>query len=303
MNGGQVSQLVIVDDLDDPRLSDFRMLRDVSLRTSLEAEHGLFIAEGEKVISRALDAGYATRSFLLARRWIPGLADRIEASQAPCYVMSEDQIERVTGFHVHRGALASMHRPAPRAVSEVLAEARGVGARSEAADRAAASCSEAPEQSSPASRSSRSRIVVLEGLVDHGNVGSAFRNAAALGVDAVLVTPTCADPLYRRAIKTSMGNVFKVPWTRTGETLQTLDLLRAHGYTTVALTLSEDAITLDELVERGPRALALIFGTEGAGVDPWTARQADLRVRIPMEAGVDSLNVAAATAVTFYATR
>ncbi len=143
----------------------------------------------------------------------------------------------------------------------------------------------------------------MEGLVDHGNVGSAFRNAAALGVDAVLVTPTCADPLYRRAIKTSMGNVFNVPWTRSGKMPETLDLLRAHGYTTVALTLSENAISLDELVERDLSALALVFGTEGAGVDPRTARQVDLRVRIPMEPGVDSLNVASATAVTFYATR
>lgn len=149
----------------------------------------------------------------------------------------------------------------------------------------------------------RSRVAILEGLVDHANVGSAFRNAAALGVDAVLVTPTCADPLYRRAIKTSMGNVFNVPWTRTGKMPETFDLLRSHGYTTAALTLSEDTISLDELVERDLPALALIFGTEGAGVDPRTARQADLRVRIPTMGGVDSLNVAASSAVAFYATR
>jgi tRNA G18 (ribose-2'-O)-methylase SpoU len=284
--GRGVADLVEISDPDDPRLADYRDLRDVALRKNLEAEHGLFLAEGEKVVRRAVEAGYDARSFLMAPRWLEGLDDVLSRSDGPCYVLAEALIEQVTGFHVHRGALASLRRNPLPSLDDVLAGARSVPALEPAAGTAR-----------------RSRIVVLEGLVDHSNVGSAFRNAAALGVDAVLVTQTCADPLYRRAIKTSMGNVFNVPWTRVGTMPATLDLLRAHGYTTVALTLSDDALTLDGLVERDLPALALIFGTEGAGVDPRTARQADLRVRIPMEPGVDSLNVAAATAVVFYATR
>jgi tRNA G18 (ribose-2'-O)-methylase SpoU len=284
-----VADLVEVSDPADPRLADYRDLRDVQLRKNLEAEHGLFLAEGEKVVRRAILAGYPARSFLMAPRWLDGLADVLEASEAPCYVVSEELAEQVTGFHVHRGALASLHRRPLPGVEEVLAGARRGN--------------HAGSSGLPESPPTRPRVAVLENLVDHANVGSAFRNAAALGVDAVLVTPACADPLYRRAIKTSMGNVFHVPWTRTQRMTDTLDALRAHGYTTVALTLSEDSITLDELVERDLPALAMVFGTEGAGVDPRTAGQVDVRVRIPMEAGVDSLNVAAATAVAFYATR
>lgn len=265
--------LIEVSDPDDPRLGDYVRLRETSLRRSLESERGLFIAEGEKVIRRAVEAGHVPRSFLLAPRWLASLDDVVAAHpDVDVYVVDEALAESVTGFHVHRGALASVHRAALPSVEQVV-------------------------------QAARSRIAILEGLVDHANVGSAFRNAAALGVDAVLVTPTCADPLYRRAIKTSMGNVFNVPWTRTDRMPQTLDLLSEHGWTTAALTLSDDAITLDDLVGRDLGALAMIFGTEGAGVDPRTARQVDLRVRIPMEAGVDSLNVAAATAVAFYATR
>lgn len=286
-----VARLITVDDPEDPRLADYVRLRDMQLRKHLESAEGLFIAEGEKVVRRAVEAGYRVRSLLLAPRWLAGLKDVLEsAGDVPCYVMSEAATERLTGFHVHRGALASLHRRPLPTPQEVIARANG------------SRCS-APGRRLDRPGTSRSRIAVMEGLVDHGNVGSAFRNAAALGVDAVLVTPTCADPLYRRAIKTSMGNVFNVPWTRSGKMPETLDLLRARGYTTVALTLSENAISLDELVERDLSALALVFGTEGAGVDPRTARQVDLRVRIPMEPGVDSLNVASATAVTFYATR
>lgn len=270
--------LIEITEPDDDRLSDYVRLRETSLRRSLESERGLFIAEGEKVIRRAVEAGHRPRSLLLAPRWLPSLADVIAAHpDVPVYVVDEVLAESVTGFHVHRGALASVHRAAQPTVEEVLEQCR--------------------------TRTGSARIAILEGLVDHANVGSAFRNAAALGVDAVLVTSTCADPLYRRAIKTSMGHVFNLPWTRLDSMPQTLDLLRAQGYTTVALTLTEDAITLDELVGRDLGSLALVFGTEGAGVDPRTARQVDLQVTIPMEHGVDSLNVAAATAVTFHATR
>lgn len=295
-----------VDDADDPRLADYVRLREASLRRHLESAEGLFIAEGEKVIRRALGAGFRPRSFLLAERWLPPLADVLTAHpQTPVYVVSEALAERVTGFHVHRGALASLHRETRYRTEDLLGGQPRLVVLQDTVDQTEVGCSNMRDGSSSQGTTvrRRSRIAVLEGLVDHGNVGSAFRNAAALGVDAVLVTPTCADPLYRRAIKTSMGNVFNVPWARTGTMPETLDLLRTHGYTTVAFTLSEDAVTLDELVERDLPALALIFGTEGAGVDLRTARQADVRVRIPMEPGVDSLNVAAATAVAFYATR
>ncbi len=285
---------VAVADAADPRLADYVSLRDTSLRKALESEHGLFIAEGEKVIRRAIEAGHAPRSFLLAERWIPGLADVLARHpDAPVYVVTEALAEDVTGFHVHRGALASLHRMPPPSMVELLRACRP--------DAGGGDARRQPSATSEGRR--RSRIAVLEDLVDHANVGSAFRNAAALGVDAVLVTPGCADPLYRRAIKTSMGNVFNVPWTRGPTMPAMLEALTGHGYTTVAFTLSEDSITLDDLVDRNLPALAMVFGTEGAGVDPRTARQVDLRVRIPMEDGVDSLNVAAASAVAFYTTR
>ena len=260
--------LVEIASADDARLADYRDLRDVQLRLSLEARDGLFIAEGEKVVRRALAGGFRPRSLLLAPKWL----DRLDLADvdAPCFVMPERTIEDVTGFHVHRGALASFERLPHRPADELLAGAR--------------------------------RVAVLEGLVDHANVGAAFRNAAALGIDAVIVTAESADPLYRRAIKTSMGNVFNVPWTRTRGMEDTLDALRRHGIVPIAFTLTDDAITLDDLVALHLPRTALIFGTEGAGVHPKTAVAVDHRVRIPMSAGVDSLNVAASTAVAFYAT-
>lgn len=262
-----------IDDPRDPRLGDYRDLRDVQLRQSLEAEHGLFLAEGEKVVRRAIAAGYGARSFLMAPRWLETLDDVLEQSEAPCYVMPEADVEQVTGFHVHRGALASLTRRPLPTVEELL--------RGPATVR---------------------RIAVLEDLVDHANVGSVFRNAAALGIDAVVVTDRCADPLYRRAIKTSMGNVFRVPWTRARGMEDVLAALRRHDFTSVAMTLAEDSIDLDDLVALNLPRLAFVFGTEGAGVHPKTAEQVDHRVRIPMEPGVDSLNVSAAAAVAFYAT-
>lgn len=265
-----MAQFIDVADSSDPRLAEFRDLRDMELRKSIEAEYGLFLAEGHKVVRRAVQAGHSVRSFLMAPRWIETLADVLESTDAPCYVLSEADIERITGFHVHRGAIASLTRSPLPSVSDLLADAR--------------------------------RVAILEDLVDHGNIGSAFRNAAALGIDAVLVTPQCSDPLYRRAIKTSMGNVFNVPWTRVGMP-DALAALSSHGFTTTALTLSEDSISLDDLVAMQHQKLAFVFGTEGAGVDPRTATQVDFRVKIPMAGDVDSLNVAAATAVTFYAAR
>lgn len=262
-------QLVEISSADDPRLADYRDLRDVELRKALEAEHGLFLAEGEKVVRRAVEAGYDARSFLMAPRWLDGLADVLDRSEAPCYVIDEALAEEVTGFHVHRGALASLgRRPLPE-VDDVLAGARSV--------------------------------LVLEDLVDHTNVGAILRSGAALGFDAVLLAPRCADPLYRRAIKVAMGAVFSLPWTRLPDWYDALPHLSAQGFTTVALTLAPDAVPIEEAVA-GVDKVALVLGSEGHGLSPRWEQSADRRAIIPMSAGIDSLNVAAATAVACYVT-
>lgn len=260
-------QLVEVTDADDPRLADYRDLRDVQLRQQVETEHGLFLAEGEKVVRRAVEAGFTPRSFLMAPRWLEGLDDVLSRSDAPVYVVSEALAEEVTGFHVHRGALASLHRRPLPAVEDVLAGARSV--------------------------------LVLEEIVDHTNVGAIFRSGAALGFDAVLVAPRCADPLYRRSIKVGMGAVFTTPWTRLPDWYDALPALSAAGFTTIALTLADDAVPIEAAVT-GVDRLALVLGSEGHGLSPRWEQAADRRAIIPMAAGIDSLNVAAATAVACY---
>lgn len=268
-----MARLIEVDDAGDERLADYLSLRDVELRKSLEAEHGFFVAEGEKVVRRAVAAGYSVRSFLMTRRWLAGLSHELgQAGDAPCYVVDEAVAEQVTGFHVHRGALAALHRRPLPPVEEVISGA--------------------------------ARIVVLEDIVDHTNVGAIFRCAAALGVDAVLLSPRCADPLYRRSIKVAMGAVFSVPWTRLPTWYDALPALGGSGFTSVALTPAPDAVPLDELAGRlDGRKLCLVVGSEGAGLSGRWLASADLRAAIPMANGVDSLNVAAAAAIAFYATR
>lgn len=258
-----------ISDPADPRLADYRDLRDVELRKHLEAEHGLFLAEGEKVVRRAVEAGFRPRSFLMAPRWLDGLVDVLGATDAPCYVVSEQLAEDVTGFHVHRGALASLERRPPPPVDEVLDGARSV--------------------------------MVLEDIVDHTNVGAIFRSAAAFGFDAVLLAPRCADPLYRRSIKVAMGAVFSTPWTRLADWYDALPSLAARGFTTVALTLSSDASPVEEAVD-GVDRIALVLGSEGHGLSTRWEHAADRRAIIPMRAGIDSLNVAAASAVACYVT-
>jgi tRNA G18 (ribose-2'-O)-methylase SpoU len=262
-----VAELTEVSDPDDPRLADYRDLRDVQLRTNLEAEHGLFLAEGEKVVRRAVEAGFAARSFLMAARWLDGLADVLAASDAPCYVVSEALAEQVTGFHVHRGALASLARRPLPGVDEVLTGAR--------------------------------HVLVLEEVVDHTNVGAIFRCGAAFGFDALLLAPRCADPLYRRSIKVGMGAVFSTPWTRVPDWYAALPDLSARGFTTVALTLADDALPIEHAVA-GLDRVALVLGSEGHGLSPRWEASADRRAVIPMRAGIDSLNVAAAAAVACY---
>ncbi len=264
-----MAALIEVSDPDDPRLADYRDLRDVELRKHLEAEHGLFLAEGEKVVRRAVEAGFPARSFLMAPRWLDGLSDVLDRSDAPCFVVTEELAEEVTGFHVHRGALASLERRPLPSVSSVLAGARSV--------------------------------VVLEDVVDHTNVGAIFRSAAALGVDAVLLSPRCADPLYRRSVKVAMGAVFTVPYARLESWYDAPQELSREGFTTVALTPAADAVEIEDAV-RGLDKVALLMGSEGPGLSRRWMETADVRAVIPMAPGIDSLNVAAATAVACYVT-
>jgi tRNA G18 (ribose-2'-O)-methylase SpoU len=269
-----VTAPLTVDDPDDPRLHDYTALTDVALRRRREPAEGMFVAEGEKVIRRALQAGCVMRSMLLTQKWAGVMADVVATSGAPVYLVSPATAERVTGYHVHRGALAAMARPPLADPRALLAGARG------------------PH-----------RVAVFEDIVDHANIGAAFRNAAALGVDCVLISPRCADPLYRRAVKVSMGAVFQVPWTRCARWPQDLDVLREAGWTTAAFCLGDGAVPLDELAADRPERLALLFGTEGDGLSAGALAAADRRVTIPMAGDVDSLNVAAASAVAFWATR
>jgi tRNA G18 (ribose-2'-O)-methylase SpoU len=256
---------------DDPRLADYTRLTDIGLRTHLEAEQGLFMAEGTKVITRAVAAGYAVRSVLLAESRLADLpALGLEDSDAPVYLVPDEVAERLTGYRVHRGALASLNRKPLPTVTAAIKDAE--------------------------------RIVVLEDLVDHGNVGAIFRCAAALGVHAVLLSPRCADPLYRRSVKVSMGAVFAIPYARMTEWFDGLAELKNSGFQVLALTPDERATPIDKALAEGGRRVALLLGTEGDGLSARWLREADEPVRIPMHpaarsAGVDSLNVVAAAAI------
>jgi tRNA G18 (ribose-2'-O)-methylase SpoU len=260
-----------ITDAADPRLADYVRLRDASLRRHLESEHGLFIAEGAKVIRRAIDAGYRPRSFLLAERWLESLCDVLAGwPGVPLYVVTEDLAEQVTGFHVHRGALASLHREQRYSVEELLA---------------------------------LQRLVVLEDIVDHTNVGAILRNAAGLGWGGALLSPRAADPLYRRSIKVSMGAVFSLPWARLEDWRGAPEMLAAAGFRTVALTLTPEALDLSQVAAEinSETRVAVMLGTEGAGLSKHWSDGAAIRARIPMFAGIDSLNVAAAAAIACYA--
>ncbi|MFG3139701.1 TrmH family RNA methyltransferase [Streptomyces sp. NPDC048211] len=295
-----MADLITVDDPDDPRLSDYIGLTDVELRRRREPAEGLFIAEGEKVIRRARHAGYEMRSMLLSAKWVDLMRDVIDEVPAPVYAVSPELAERVTGYHVHRGALASMQRKPLPTADELLRTIRGAGAAETADDRTDTG---ATSSAGPRERAGQCRIAIFEDIVDHANLGAAFRNAAALGVDAVFLTPRCADPLYRRAVKVSMGAVLAVPYARFESWPRDAEVIRKDGFVLAALAISASSITLDELAGRGHERLALMLGTEGEGLSAGALLAADEHVRIPMDAGVDSLNVAAASAVAFYATR
>jgi tRNA G18 (ribose-2'-O)-methylase SpoU len=262
---GTVRRVAELDD--DARLGDYVGLTDLALRSRREPAEGLFIAEGDKVIRRALDAGYPMRSMLLEEKWLPAMADVVERVDVPVFVADLALLERVTGFTVHRGALAAMARlPEPDAL-ELASKAR--------------------------------RLVILEEVNNHTNIGAIVRCAAGLGVDAVLLDPRCADPLYRRAVKVSMGAVFAVPWARLAPWPDALLDVRALGFDLLALTPDPAATSIADLA--AGEKVALLLGAEGAGLSAPVLSAADQRVRIPMSAGVDSLNVAAAAAVAFYA--
>jgi len=272
---GSVLRTVEVGSADDPKLADYTRLTDGGLRTHLEAEHGLFIAEGTKVITRAVAAGFPLRSMLLARGRLADLdaLNAVTDAVVPVYVVPDEVAEKVTGYRVHRGALASLGRRPLPAVGEVIAAAR--------------------------------RVVVLEDLVDHANVGAIFRCAAALGVDAVVLSPRCADPLYRRAVKVSMGAVFAVPYARMTGWFDGLAELKSAGFRVLALTPDDGAAPIGAAltgIGLGADRVALLLGTEGDGLSARWLDEADEAVRIPMNpaaraAGVDSLNVVAAAAI------
>ena len=267
--------IVEITDFHAPELDPYARLTQHQLRCRLEPEKGIFIAESPKVISRALDAGYEPVSLLMERRQITGPAAEIltRCGNAPVYTADRELLAGLTGFELTRGVLCAFRRPAPRSAEELCKEAR--------------------------------RVAVLEGIVDSTNVGAIFRSAAALNMDAVLINPSCCDPLCRRAVRVSMGTVFQVPWAQLGETPadwpgQGLARLRAMGFKTEAMALSDRSVPIDDEALAAEPKLAIVLGTEGDGLAHATIAACDYTVKIPMSHGVDSLNVAAASAVAFW---
>ena len=267
--------IIEITDFHAPELDPYARLTQNQLRNRLEPEKGIFIAESPKVIDRALDAGYTPVSLLMARKQITGPAAGIlsRCGDAPVYTADREMLAELTGFELTRGVLCAFHRPAPRPVEELCKNAR--------------------------------RVAVLEGIVDSTNVGAIFRSAAALNMDAVLINPSCCDPLCRRAVRVSMGTVFQVPWGQLGETPadwpeKGMDILHSLGFKTAAMALSDRSVSIDdEQLAKEPK-LAIVLGTEGDGLAADTIASCDYTVKIPMSHGVDSLNVAAASAVAFW---
>ena len=250
-------------------VADYVSLKDVALRRKIEPAGGVYIAESSKVIRRALAAGHQPRSVLTAEKWRGDMEELFAGHDIPIYLGTDAEVEAMTGFHLHRGALAAMNRPLQRSPEELLDDAR--------------------------------LVIVLENLVDHTNVGAIFRAVAGMGADAVLVTPSCADPLYRRSIRVSMGTVLQVPWARFTSWPSDVDVLRANHFHVAALALDARAIDLRDFAATRPDRVALVVGAEGDGLARSTLDAVDSVVRIPMRHGVDSLNVASAAAVALYA--
>ena len=270
-----MAHIVEITDFSRPELDVFARLTEAQLRNRLEPEKGIFIAESPKVIARALDAGCRPISLLMERRHLTGQGREImeRCGDIPVYTADDALLAGLTGYRLSRGVLCAMRRPRQATVEEVCADAR--------------------------------RVAVLEGIVDSTNVGAIFRAAAALNMDAVLLTPTCCDPLCRRAVRVSMGTVFQIPWARIGATPSEwpypgLERLRALGFRTAAMALSNTAVSIADPALGAEEKLAIVLGTEGDGLARRTIADCDYTVRIPMSHGVDSLNVAAAGAVAFW---
>lgn len=256
----------------DRRVAVYSTLSDAALRRATDAAHGIFLAESSVVVRRALEAGMQPVSFFLAHRYLDSMADVFAAHpDVPIYTGSDAMLQSITGFHLHRGALAAMRRPEGRSVASVLGGAR--------------------------------RVALLDDVADHTNVGAIFRSAAGMGVDGILLSPRSADPLYRRAIRVSMGTVFSLPWARAEHWDDALAAMSSSGWTLAALELTEDSIDLDDPQLAGRDRLGLVLGAEGSGVRTETLRACDVHVKIPMYREVESLNVSVAAAVAFWQLR
>lgn len=273
-----MNNIIEITDLNIPELDVYARLTEAQLRARMEAERGIFIAESPKVIELALKAGCTPLSFLMERRHLQGQGAPLMARcpDAPVYTADREVLAGLTGYALTRGILCAMKRPALKTAESLLADAR--------------------------------RVAVLEGIVDSTNMGAIFRSAAALGMDAVLLTPTCCDPLCRRAVRVSMGTIFQVPWARIGDCPEDwpqagMELLHKNGFATAAMALDDRAISIDDVRLRQEEKLAVLLGTEGDGLSHQTIARCDYTVMIPMEHGVDSLNVAAASAVAFWQLR
>ncbi|MGO2081179.1 TrmH family RNA methyltransferase [Glutamicibacter arilaitensis] len=262
-------RIMQVADLSDARLDEYLRLSEAHLRMRTDVENGLYIAESTKVVQRAINAGHVPRSFLLAAKHLDQLAEEFNRfPDAPIFIGDDRQLEDLVGFHLHRGAMASMNRPEPLDLSQVL--------------------------------EASSRVAILEDIADHTNLGAIIRSASGLGVDAVLLTPKCVDPWYRRSARVSMGTVFDLPWVRMLSWPEDIRTLKQHGYQMLAMELTDDAIPLNEVQITAGQKVAMILGNEGRGVTAQALEAVDQTVIIPMHREVDSLNVGAASAIAFW---
>ena len=262
-------RILPVADLADSRLDEYLRLSEANLRMRSDVENGLYIAESTKVVQRAINAGHVPRSFLLAEKHLDQLTEEFNRfPDAPIFIGDDRQLQDLVGFHLHRGAMAAMNRPEPLDLDEVL--------------------------------EASSRVAILEDIADHTNLGAIIRSASGLGVDAVLLTPKCVDPWYRRSARVSMGTVFDLPWVRMLSWPEDIQTLKKHGYEMLAMELTEDAIPLNEVEIKSGQKVAMILGNEGRGVTDEALAAVDRTVIIPMYREVDSLNVGAASAIAFW---
>jgi len=262
-------RILHVEDLEDPRLDEYLRLSEAHLRMRTDVENGLYIAESTKVVQRAINAGHVPRSFLLAAKHLGQLTEEFNKyPDAPIFIGDDKQLEDLVGFHLHRGAMASMNRPESLDLDQVLATS--------------------------------TRIAILEDVADHTNLGAIIRSASGLGIDAVLLTPKCVDPWYRRSARVSMGTVFDLPWVRLENWPMDIHRLKSHGYELLAMELTDDAVALNDVRIESGEKIAMILGNEGRGVTQEALDLADRTVIIPMHREVDSLNVGAASAIAFW---